>query len=90
MLATYAHIYICNAGHYDVYYVNVQCINKETVLGKAAMYLNARIPELTEVSVSSPEELNDFEDVLDEFTGAVIDRLVNYMLILCKGNVIAR
>ena len=43
------------------------------MLGKAAMYLNARIPELTEVNVSSPE-LNDFEDVLDEFTGAVIDR----------------
>ena len=47
------------------------------------MYLNARIPELTEVK-SSPEELDDFEDVLDEFTGAVIDRLVYYMFILCN------
>jgi len=49
------------------------------VLGKAAMYLNARIPELTEVQVSSPEELEDFEDILDEFTGAVIDRLVYFV-----------
>lgn len=46
------------------------------------MYLNARIPELTEVNVSSPEVLDDFEDVLDEFTGAVIDRLVYHMFIL--------
>ena len=57
-------------------------INVETVLGKAAMYLNARMPELTEVN-SSPGELDDFEDILDEFTGAVIDRLVYYMFIYC-------
>ena len=44
---------------------------KETVLGKAAMYLNARIPELTSVRVATPEELEDFEEVIDEFTGEV-------------------
>jgi len=48
---------------------------RETVLGKAAMYLNARIPEITSVQVSSPEELSDFEDVTDEFTGAVVGRV---------------
>jgi len=46
----------------------------ETVLGKAAMYLNARIPELTSIQVSSPEELEDYEDIVDEFTGEVIYR----------------
>ena len=40
---------------------------RETVLGRAAMWLNARIPEITEVMVSDPEELNDYEDVKDEF-----------------------
>ena len=44
----------------------------ETVLGKAAMYLNARLPELTSVTVSSPEDLEDFENVIDEFTGEVL------------------
>jgi hypothetical protein len=44
----------------------------ETVLGKAAMYLNARIPELTTITVSTAEELQDFEDVIDEFTGEVL------------------
>ena len=38
------------------------------------MYLNARIPELTSVQVSSPEELSDFEDVIDEYTGEVVYR----------------
>ena len=46
----------------------------ETVLGKAAMYLNSRIPELTSIRVSSPKELEDFEDIVDEFTGEVIYR----------------
>jgi len=45
---------------------------RETVLGKAAMYLNARIPELTSVRVATPEELEDFEEVIDEFTGEVL------------------
>lgn len=46
----------------------------ETVLGKAAMYLNARIPELTSIRVSSPNELADFEDIIDEFTGEILYR----------------
>lgn len=45
---------------------------RETVLGKAAMYLNARMPELTTINVSSPSELSDFEDVVDEFTGEIL------------------
>jgi hypothetical protein len=45
---------------------------RETVLGKAAMYLNARMPEITSITVSSAEELNDFEEVKDEFTGEVL------------------
>ena len=52
----------------------------ETVLGKAAMYLNARIPEIQSVSVSSSQELDDFEDVIDEYTGEVIYRLVHILL----------
>eukprot|EP00579_Thalassiosira_antarctica_P021023 CAMPEP_0201965208 /NCGR_PEP_ID=MMETSP0904-20121228/10575_1 /ASSEMBLY_ACC=CAM_ASM_000553 /TAXON_ID=420261 /ORGANISM="Thalassiosira antarctica, Strain CCMP982" /LENGTH=244 /DNA_ID=CAMNT_0048512221 /DNA_START=1 /DNA_END=735 /DNA_ORIENTATION=+ len=47
---------------------------RETVLGKAAMYLNARMPELQSIRVSSPEELSDFEDIIDEYTGAIIAR----------------
>ena len=43
------------------------------VLGRAAMYLNARIPEITRVSVMDPDELNDFEEVIDEFTGDIIE-----------------
>lgn len=38
------------------------------------MYLNARMPELTSVQVSSTEVLLDFEDVIDEFTEAVLYR----------------
>jgi hypothetical protein len=45
---------------------------RETVLGKAAMYLNARLPELTSITVSSPEDIQDFEEVTDEFTGEVL------------------
>ena len=45
---------------------------RSTVLGRAAMYLNARIPELTSIFVSSPSELEDFEDVIDEYTGEVL------------------
>ena len=56
----------------------------ETVLGKAAMYLNARIPEIQSVSVSSSQELDDFEDVIDEYTGEVIYRLV-HILLYCDG-----
>ena len=38
------------------------------------MYLNARIPELTSIRVSSPDELVDFEDIIDEYTGEVLYR----------------
>ena len=47
---------------------------RETVLGRAAMYLNARIPELASVRASSPSDLEDFADVIDEYTGEVIYR----------------
>ena len=42
---------------------------RATVLGRAAIYLNARIPEVTQVNVEDPSELEDFEDVYDEDTG---------------------
>lgn len=44
----------------------------ETVLGKAAIYINARLPEITSVTVSSLEDLEDFQNVIDECTGEVI------------------
>ena len=45
---------------------------RSTVLGRAAMYLNARIPELTLVRTSSTMDLDDFVDVIDECTGEVL------------------
>ena len=42
------------------------------MLGKAAIYLNARIPEITSVRVSDPSDLEDFEDVVDDITGEVL------------------
>ncbi|KAL3817689.1 hypothetical protein ACHAXA_002838 [Cyclostephanos tholiformis] len=47
---------------------------RETVLGRAAMYLNARMPELTSIRASNESDLEDFEDVIDEYTGEVIYR----------------
>lgn len=47
---------------------------RETVLGRAAMYLNARIPEIVEVNVADATELEDFEDVVDEDTGELLGR----------------
>ena len=47
---------------------------RETVLGRAAMYLNARIPEIVEVNVEDTSELEDFEDVVDEDTGEILGR----------------
>ena len=38
------------------------------------MYLNARIPELSVVRPSSPDDVADYEDIVDEFTGGVIGR----------------
>jgi len=40
---------------------------RDTVLGRAAMWLNARMPEITDVMVADQEELKDFEEVLDDF-----------------------
>ena len=45
---------------------------RETVLGRAAMWLNARMPEITDVNVADPEELEDFEEVVDELSGEVL------------------
>jgi hypothetical protein len=39
---------------------------RSTVLGRAAMWLNARIPEIVEVRVAEPSELDDVEVVTDE------------------------
>jgi hypothetical protein len=47
---------------------------RETILGRAAMYLNARIPELTSIRTSSASDLEDYVDVIDEYTGEVIYR----------------
>jgi len=46
---------------------------RETVLGRAAMWLNARMPEITDVTVSSEDELKDYVEITDEFTGDVIE-----------------
>ena len=46
---------------------------RDTVLGRAAMWLNARMPEITNVNVADRKELEDFESVLDEF-GEVLYR----------------
>jgi len=45
---------------------------RETVLGKAAVWLNARMPEITDVTVEDIEELQDFKEISDEFSGEVI------------------
>jgi hypothetical protein len=45
---------------------------RETVLGRAAMWLNARMPEITDVVVADGEELKDFEEIVDEYTGEVL------------------
>lgn len=43
------------------------------VLGRAAVYLNSRIPEIISVSVMDPDDLQDFEEVIDEDTGDIIE-----------------
>jgi hypothetical protein len=45
---------------------------RETVLGRAAMWLNARMPEIVQVNVADPAELQDFENVLDQNSGEVL------------------
>jgi len=47
--------------------------SRSHVLGRAAMYLNARIPEIMSVFVVDPDELEDFEEVVDECTGDIIE-----------------
>jgi hypothetical protein len=46
---------------------------RDTVLGRAAMWLNACMPEITEVWVEDEEELKDFEGIHDEETGEVLE-----------------
>lgn len=43
-----------------------------TVLGRAAVWLNARMPEITEVKVADAAELEDLEEIRDELSGEVI------------------
>jgi len=45
---------------------------RDTVLGRAAMWLNARMPEITDVTVRDPSELEDFENVVDEQSGELL------------------
>uniref|UniRef100_A0A6U4A8F7 Uncharacterized protein n=1 Tax=Ditylum brightwellii TaxID=49249 RepID=A0A6U4A8F7_9STRA len=45
---------------------------RETVLGRAAMWLNARMPEITDVNVEDPNELLDYEEIIDDMTGEVL------------------
>jgi hypothetical protein len=40
---------------------------RSTVLGRAAMWLNARIPEITDVVVADVEDLKDEEEITDEY-----------------------
>ena len=47
---------------------------RSTVLGRAAMWLNARIPEITDVVVPDVEDLQDFEEIIDELSGDVLFR----------------
>ena len=48
---------------------------RETVLGRAAMWLNARMPEITDVTVENMNDLNDFEEIRDDFTGDIIETI---------------
>ena len=47
---------------------------RSTVLGRAAMWINARIPEITDVVVADLEDLQDFEEIVDELSGEVLFR----------------
>ena len=42
---------------------------RESVLGRAAVWLNARMPEITDVNVANLDELEDFEEIFDEDSG---------------------
>lgn len=45
---------------------------RDTVLGRAAMWLNARMPEITDVNVADATELEDFENIVDDLSGEVL------------------
>lgn len=45
---------------------------RSTVLGRAAVWLNARMPEIAHVNVEDATELEDFESVVDELSGEVL------------------
>ena len=45
---------------------------RSTVLGKAAIWLNACMPEIMSVNAEDPEQLEDFEDYRDEDTGELL------------------
>jgi len=45
---------------------------RSTVLREAATWLNARMPEITEVNVEDMDQLKDIEEIRDEFTGDLI------------------
>ena len=45
---------------------------RSMVLGKAAIWLNACMPEIMHVNVQDPVELEDFEDYRDEDTGELL------------------
>jgi hypothetical protein len=47
---------------------------RETVLGRAAVWLNARMPEITNVEVADREELRNSEDILDDFGEVVFQK----------------
>lgn len=47
---------------------------RETVLGRAAVWLNARIPEITDVLVSDMDQLEDLKEIRDELSGEVLFR----------------
>ena len=47
--------------------------SRSHILGRAAMYLNARIPEIMSVSVLDPDELMDDEEVVDDCTGDILE-----------------
>lgn len=44
---------------------------RETVLGRAAMWLNACMPEIVSIKVEELDELQDFMQVKDKFTALV-------------------
>jgi len=51
-------------------------LHKRThILGLSAMWLNARMPEIAVVTVENMDELNDFEEIRDKFTGDIIETI---------------